>query len=161
MTEPTPATSEDLRGLPLARDLDDAQLAELARVARVEVVGEGTVVLRQGDAASELRVVLSGRVALSLGVAGQGEALVTPLSPGDLMGFSALLPESRWVASARATKPARMLVISRDDLLQLCERDHELGYRVMRNALAAVSQRLHDTRVQLLDIFGHGPLDRA
>lgn len=161
MTDPDRATPEELRWLPLCKGLDDAQLAALANLARIETAGEGSVVLQQGDAANELRVVLSGRIAVSLAVAGRDDALVTTLSPGDLLGFSALLPDSRWVASARATKPTRMVVISRDEIMQLCERDHEIGYRVMRNALAVVSLRLHDTRVQLLDIFGHGPADPA
>ena len=40
-------------------------------------------------------------------------------------------------------------------LLELCELDHDLGYRVMSHAFEMVARDLSDCRVRLLDIYGH------
>jgi hypothetical protein len=39
-------------------------------------------------------------------------------------------------------------------LLELCEHDPRVGHRVMALAFEEVADRLHATRLQLLDVFG-------
>ena len=41
-----------------------------------------------------------------------------------------------------------------DQLRQLCEAEHEVGYHIMRQLASALSRRLLATRLQLLDLFG-------
>ena len=40
-----------------------------------------------------------------------------------------------------------------------CETDHELGYQLMRRFAASLLERLQATRLQLLDVYGHGRAD--
>ncbi len=37
--------------------------------------------------------------------------------------------------------------------MALCQRDHEVGYHVMRQTVCAMQRRLVATRLQLLDLF--------
>jgi len=39
-------------------------------------------------------------------------------------------------------------------VLKLCEAEPRLGYRLMVRLVRVMTQRLHATRVQLLDIYG-------
>ena len=67
-----------------------------------------------------------------------------------------MLDQATWLATARAGKASSVLVLPGDALRSLCESDHEIGYFVMRNLFAAVTSRLQDTRMQLIDIYSDG-----
>jgi CRP-like cAMP-binding protein len=160
----------------VANDDTERVLAELARLPIGEAVGRehlramagigvlrdhapGEQLFRQGEPARELSVVVSGRVSLTVDMPGKSEVLVATLSRGDLLGWSALLGwsnESTWSASAVASKHSTCLSFPGAALRELCERDHELGFFVMRHAFEQVAKRLRDCRVQLLDVYGDG-----
>ena len=74
------------------------------------------------------------------------------LRAGELLGWSALLRRPR-VATARVVRDARLLRFPASPLLELCELDHDVGYALLRVAFEEVAERLHHTRLQLLDIF--------
>ena len=42
-----------------------------------------------------------------------------------------------------------------------CEADHELGFALMRRFAASLTEGLHATRLQLLDVYGHARADAA
>ncbi len=84
---------------------------------------------------------------------GRGTTAVLTLSDGELLGWIALLRRPR-VASARALTETVLLRLDASALLELCEQDPRVGYRVMAIAFEEVADRLHATRLQLLDVFG-------
>ena len=83
------------------------------------------------------------------------KSIVSTISRGELLGWSALLPGRMWQATARTLKPTRLLAIDGTKLRELCDRDHEIGYAVMKHVLTVVGQRLTESRLQLLDMFTH------
>jgi CRP-like cAMP-binding protein len=144
--------------LGLFRGLDRAHCARLAALGQVEAAEADAVLLQAGDPSRRLWVVLAGRVALSLKTAGH-ETVVLTLGPGELVGWSSMLPEAQplAVANVRAVEPVRLLVFDARRLQALCEADHEVGWAVARAVLAAVGRRLTETRLQLLDLYGRRP----
>lgn len=56
-------------------------------------------------------------------------------------------------STAVALQPVKTIAFDGDALRQLCERNHEIGYYVMRQLETALSHRLVATRLQLLDLF--------
>jgi CRP-like cAMP-binding protein len=53
-------------------------------------------------------------------------------------------------ASAQvASKETRLLALHRADLNRLCEEDHELGYRLMRNIAAELAFKIRNTDLML------------
>ncbi len=153
---PTSVTADMLRDLPFCAGLTDEQLAAIAAIARVESVDSGEVLLRQGQPADELRVVLEGKFSLCLELPGGDEQCLMTATRGEVLGWSALLEQTTWLATATALKPSAVLVLRGQELRALCEANHEVGYRVMKNLFAAVTARLHDTRMQLIDMYAHG-----
>lgn len=108
-----------------------------------------------GEPAADLRFVLSGRVALFLQVPGGEPHVVGTVSRGDLLGWSALRDVgATWTLSARATKPTRCLVFGGRAIRDLCNREREFGYCLMKYAFDSVARRLADARLQLLDVYG-------
>lgn len=162
-----PASSQDLQDLAFWSPLwsqvgspigsqpgDDDRLARITAIARRLDAPGDVELFREGDSADTAYFLIAGRVSLSLRIPGRADAIVATLSAGELVGWSALLPARTWTATARALEPASLLAIPGEDLVEICELDHEIGYHVMRNALSAVAGRLRDTRLQLLDMFG-------
>ena len=143
-----------LQGFQLFQGLDERQLRAVAAIASIEQVPEGSVLLQEGEPADAVRVIQNGRVTVSISVPGQPDVVVSTLSRGQLLGFSALFDDRRWTASGRALKACTLVVIPGPELIELGERDHAIGYHLMRNALESVANQLRDARLQLLDIFG-------
>ena len=154
------AVLEELQQLPLCesmRGCDPEGMEAMAELGRIERFGDDEVLFTAGQPATELRFVVSGRVALSFRDPGAGVRTIGTVSPGDLLGWSALREGGTWTLGARTTKPTRCVTFPAAELRALCDRDRELGYCLMRYAFEVVAQRLADSRVQLLDLYGRAP----
>jgi CRP-like cAMP-binding protein len=149
-------TTELIRELGLFEGLDDQRLQALASLFTAVDIASGAEFIRDGESADYLYVLLEGRVAISVSIPGRAayETVVSTLSKGQLVGWSALLPETDWQATVSALKPCRLIRARAESIRQLCEQDPVIGYCLMKNALVVVGQRLSESRLQLLDIFG-------
>ncbi|MFW6052213.1 MAG: cyclic nucleotide-binding domain-containing protein [Myxococcota bacterium] len=160
MAAPDPVDAALVGSLPLFAELGAPHRQAVAAIAeRVRVPAE-TVLFAEGDPSDEVYVVAQGRVALSLRRTGRDETLILTVGSGELLGWSALLPLGRRVATGRTVEPTELLRLHGPDLRALCERDHDVGYAVMKQAVHELARRLHDTRLQMLDVFA-APEERA
>jgi CRP/FNR family transcriptional regulator, cyclic AMP receptor protein len=160
MTDPpserTQAVLEELRQLPLCDSIhacDPEGLAAMAELGRIERFAADVVLFSADEPATELRFVVSGRVALSFEHPGTQTRTIGSVSPGDLLGWSALREGATWTVSAQTTKPTRCVTFSGDELRVLCDHDRQFGYCLMRYVFGVVAQRLADARIQLLDLY--------
>jgi CRP-like cAMP-binding protein len=64
-----------------------------------------------------------------------------------------MMDEGRKQFQARALEPVRALAFDGGKLRRLCDADFAFGYDVLKRLLVVVSERLQNTRLQLLDIF--------
>lgn len=105
----------------------------------------GTVVFGLGDEASELFLVVTGKVNLTLPVHLEGkhlDATVEERLPGQLLGWSGLVPPHRYTLRAVATEETELLALPRAALLDLFAARPELGYAVLSNVAAVIGRRL-------------------
>jgi CRP-like cAMP-binding protein len=132
-------------------------LEQLAgRCSRAEHVEAGTVLCREGDAAESFFLIERGVIALEIVVPGRDALLIETLHDGDLLGWSWLYEPHRWQFDARATEPCELLVFDGACVRAACEADPALGYEFMQRFAAVMVERLQATRLQLLDVYGHG-----
>lgn len=133
--------------------LTDSQIERLAVMgSQVEFVS-GETIFREGDPQDGVYLIVTGRVRLEMNVPGRGRAPILSLGPGDLLAFSPLVGSGAMSATAVATEPTESLRFDAAAIRELCERDHEFGFLLMRELSAALARRLIATRLQLLDLF--------
>ena len=135
--------------------LEREQLEVIAGCGRNEHVAGGTMLFRQGDPAERFYLIRRGTVALEVQAPGRRLTIET-LDAGDAVGWSWLFAPYRWQLDARALEACELIGFDGVCLRGKCETDHDLGYELMRRFAENLVDRLQATRLQLLDVYGHG-----
>jgi CRP-like cAMP-binding protein len=125
----------------------------LARLGEIQDFEADEVILQEGDASREMGIIISGRLALRTLVPGRGLITILSVEPGDIFGWSAVLPDTQAQSTVVATEPSKALVIEGVKLRAALKDDHALAASVYPRVLKAVGRRLRATRLQLLDLF--------
>jgi CRP/FNR family transcriptional regulator, cyclic AMP receptor protein len=141
---------------PTFRGLRADHIALIAGCGRNEQFEAGAALFREGEPADRFFLIRKGAVALQVQAPGAGELVIETLHDGEVVGFSWLFHPHRWQFDARAIEPTRVVTFDGVCLRGKCEADHELGYELMRRFAWAITERLQATRLQLLDVYGHG-----
>ena len=126
-----------LANLPIFRRTARAQLAQLARHARVQYAQRGDLIARCGERPSGLMAVGYGLVKLSLkGASGKVLRLV---GPAETFGEAVLFLDEPLPVDATALSDTLLVVVPAAPLLQLIDSDPAFA----RALLASVCQRMH------------------
>ena len=110
--------------------------------------------LQEGEPADEFYLLRHGRVGLQVTTPGRGPITYLTLGEGEVVGLSWLIPPYRWTYDAKALELVRAIGINANCLRAKCEADHDLGYEMMKRFVPVLVERLHATRLQVLDIYG-------
>ena len=143
----------EIRAYEFFAGLSDEAVAAIQSCARICHYESGTWIARQGEAADDFYLIRDGRVAVVF-PAPQIELTVQTLSRGDVVGWSWLMPPHEWQFDIRAVKECSLVGIDGRELRAQCERDHSLGYLLMKRLSRVMVERLQATRLQLMDVYG-------
>jgi CRP-like cAMP-binding protein len=135
-----------LKRVELFDGLTPQELESIAELCREEAYESGEVIAKQGDQGDKLYVICEGFVEVLLGGTPSDESprTVVNLGRGQIVGEMALVDHGPRSATVRAIADDETVVqaIQRDAFDALCERNHHLGYVVMRNMAADLSFKL-------------------
>jgi CRP-like cAMP-binding protein len=137
----------------LIRQLDPSARAALSRIGTTVEVPEASVLFREGEPTNALSIVLEGRVALRLRVPERGQVTIQTVEPGDVIGWSAVVPPYRATSTGTAITPTRLARFEGPALREVLAADKGLAAAIYPVLLEAVARRLEGTRLQLLDLF--------
>jgi CRP-like cAMP-binding protein len=139
---PTPVTAASLREIGLFGGLDEATLRRLAEHLPVVEVAVGTEVVKEGDAAREMFVVVDGE--LEVLKEGPGvEVRLGLLGPGDWFGEMSIVDVQPRSATVRALAPSRLLRLSAENVDKLLYRQDLKAYALLiMNIARELSRRL-------------------
>jgi CRP-like cAMP-binding protein len=130
--------SSVLNQVPLFAQVGPEELAELAGRLRLRRYRRGETVFMQGDPGTNLCIVRTGHVKLSLSSPEGREMIIDLLGPDDVFGELALLDGEPRSADAVATEPSQLLLLDRDEFIRfLLERP-----QVAVDLLSILSRRL-------------------
>ena len=137
---------------PFVSDFAPQDQARLAAIAKEVKFASNQVIFHEGDDYSVFYLLGKGMVALELEVPGHVLRVQT-LYGGDVFDWSALLPHAGKHFQARALEPVTALAIEGDQLLASFKADPQFGLAFMLRLMGVVSERLRNTRLQLLDMY--------
>jgi CRP/FNR family transcriptional regulator, cyclic AMP receptor protein len=132
------------------RGMAKPHLEALAQCAQQITLTADQFLGREREAASTWYLIQSGRVEIQVRKSGRGTVRVLVLGPGDIVGWSWLVPPHRWQFDARVLDSVQALALDAEALRSLCDSDHELGYQILKRLIVVVSIRLAATQKQVL-----------
>ena len=154
----------------LFRGLSSATLEQIARLCVRRAYERNAVIFSQSDPGDALYGVVTGRVRISASSAAGREVFLNIMEPGDTFGEIALLDGRPRTASACATVPSELLIVTREQFLGLLAREPQLADHLLRllcarlrwvsgfaeeSALLSVPARLARRLLSLGKLHGH------
>jgi CRP/FNR family cyclic AMP-dependent transcriptional regulator len=137
---------------PFLAGMNYTQLALLTDCAIARHFNANQKILGEGEFANGFYLIETGKVALG-SEAGFGESIpIQILGPGDLLGWSWMFPPYVWQFTARAIEPCTALFFYAAILREYCEKDHSLGYELLKRISAVMVTRLQAAHDQMLAI---------
>jgi predicted acylesterase/phospholipase RssA len=156
----TTVTGATLAGVPLLAGAGADTLDDLAADAKPVRVLAGEWVLREGDTADDLFVVVRGRLRVASG-SGAEERTLRVLGPGAAIGELALLTGAPRSASVQAVRDSTLLRLPRGPFVELLGRDAWFAAAVARELAlqlqASGGLAAPPTRPALIGLRGLGP----
>jgi CRP/FNR family cyclic AMP-dependent transcriptional regulator len=134
--------AEDLSNLPLFRDMSKEQLDTFVGALAREIHPAGEVLFRAGDVPTHFLLLVRGEVTLK--EEGDERFRLLPVAPIGELGTLTGLPRT---TEGVITAESEIWSIEIATLMQLFERQGDLGFRFYRNLLGMVSGKVrHDRR---------------
>lgn len=154
---------ETLRRYPFFAGLANEQVSGLARLAEEITVAKDNHLFHEGERLTAFYLVAEGQIAITLSKpdvvsrviipppgARVREVTVSTVGPGDLVGWSALVPPYKATSSTRALTRCRCIAVNAAELRQLFELDSRLGYLMMQRIAQVARNRIHDLHYESL-----------
>jgi CRP/FNR family transcriptional regulator, cyclic AMP receptor protein len=139
---------------PFFDGLDQSHLHVLVGCATNVRFAPGAFLFRAGEEANVFFLVREGRIAIEIAPPGMPAHTVQTVGPGEILGWSWLIPPYHWKFDARVIEDTRAIALDGQCLRAKCEQDHGLGYELLKRVAHIMEERLQATRLQLLDVYG-------
>jgi CRP-like cAMP-binding protein len=141
---------------PFLAGMNRTQLALLTDCAIAARFKTGETILREGEFANRCYLIETGKVVLeSVGCFGE-PLLIETIGAGDLLGWSWMFPPYTWHFTARAIEPTTAIFFFGSILREYCEKDHSLGYELLKRISAVMVKRLQTAHRQILSVCSRG-----
>lgn len=138
---------------PLFRNMAPEFIETLTGCAKNLRIAADTYLFHEGDEAKHVYLIREGHVAMEVSAPGEGRMVFQTVTTGGVIGLTWLVPPYRWRFDAHAKEDLRVIEFDANCLRTKCDADPALGYAVMKQVMPIIVERLHDTRLQLLDLY--------
>ena len=143
---------DQLKKITFFSEFDDPIVKMLINFSEIKEFSVEEVIIGEHQELSELYILIEGRVILGINVPKKGRINLNTIHPGQLFSWSAMFPPYISTAFAVATQPVKVLAIKAGKLMKMFEENPSFGFRFMNIISHTLSQRLADTRLQLVNI---------
>jgi len=135
--------------------LEPEYITLITGCAKNVVFKTGEYVFKHGGNAEQFYVLRDGFVAVEIPSPQGGPIVIATLGKDEIVGWSWLLPPHVYQFDARATQKTRALALDGACLRRKCDDDVRLGYELMKRFSRVMTDRLRETRMQLMDVYGN------
>lgn len=136
-------------------ELTPAQLELIDKLCAQKSFSQGEVIFQENSPSREFFIIMDGQVEIQIDpdTIGDGTDTYQPstiavLRRGQSFGEVAIIDPGVRSASARCgSETCKLLVVDRDDFIELLESDYQMGYLVMRNFAADLALKIRQTNL--------------
>jgi CRP/FNR family cyclic AMP-dependent transcriptional regulator len=128
-----------LRTLPIFEGLGDGELRKIARLFTQKLFRPGEQIFKKGDVGDSAYVVMRGQIDIQLE---ENAKPIAAVSSGKIFGELSLLDGAPRNAFAVAGQASIVLVVQRNSLSDLAQREPHLGMVIMKNIAMDLSNKL-------------------
>ena len=136
-------------------DLTQAQLSLIDKICREKYVSKGEIIFEENSPSREFCIIMDGEVEIQVDpdTIGDGDddyqpSTIAVLRRGQSFGEVAIVDPGVRSASARcASGKCKLLVIDREEFLNLLANDYQMGFIVMRNFAADLALKIRQTNL--------------
>ena len=124
------------------KDLRQEAVNEISEIAIEETLDRGTTVFASGDPANYFYILIHGSIQLNMGEQKPKEYIVHNL--GEAFGWSSVVGNDFYTASARCLVPTKILKINKHDLERVFDAHERSGRKFYMSLAKQLGQRLMD-----------------
>lgn len=157
---------EVLRRYPFFSRLSMDQITTLAKLATEKTVEADYFFFREDEKSTNFYLLLEGAVAIVYELPEREvehkisdqftrklktrDVIVSTVGPGDVFGWSGLIPPHKTTAGAKAVTPCRVVIFDCIELLKEFDKDCAFAYLMTQKAAKVIRERLQDVRIESL-----------
>jgi len=134
------ARAQVMEDLFLFRDLPFNARLRVARICEARSIAAEEIIAEQGDPGNAMYVMVQGSVKVT-----RGDQAIAILGAGQHFGEISLLDERPRSATVTSAGPGSVIIIRRDALMELCQREPGLGNRVLLALATSLADRLRSS----------------
>ena len=155
-------TKDELRRIVILGYLNDSMLEKLIPIVERAHVDERQYVFRQGDSAEKFYMLSRGKVLLEQRISQKMTVSIESVRPGYSFGWSGMMtggiePYSRYTSDAISTEASELFVLKGEDLNNLLDQDHHMGYLIGQRLTRVIAGRLRHRTEQFVRIIKQHP----
>jgi CRP/FNR family cyclic AMP-dependent transcriptional regulator len=155
-------TKDELRRVVILGYLTDSMLEKLIPIVERAHVDERQYVFRQGDSAEKFFMLSHGKVLLEQRISEKMTVSIESVRPGYSFGWSGMMtggiePYSRYTSDAISTEASELFVLKGEDLNNLLDNDHHMGYLICQRLTRVIAGRLRHRTEQFVRIIKQHP----
>ena len=145
---------DDIKRIDFFKDFTEDELKAVQEICNEENYSAGAIIFNEDDPALHLYVLKTGKVSTEIKIAsGKYLSVLTLSNFAEPLGWSALVEPFRFTATARCVEDSTIFSIDALKLMDLIKKDYRMGVLVMRRIARLISERIRDTRLQLIHTF--------
>ncbi len=152
-----------LKSVDIFSTLSEEELSHVAPLLRTREIDDGQVLFNEGDAGSEMFVVISGAVATSVRLPDGKSLDIAVFGSGDFFGEMTIFDQSPRSATCYTRGKSRLLALNEEEFMQFLKHHPHVAIKIMYKMLNITAGRLMNTSRFLSDMvqWGEGARKRA
>ena len=146
--------TELLGEIPMFRELEEAERAEIAVRLELRTYDSGRELFREGDPGGQLIIIFRGSVEVQKSRShGAGRIVIARFDRGGVLGEMSLIDGMPRSATVVATKSTKVYVLTQEGLDELTQNNPHLAVKFLKGVAMLLSLRLRNTSGWFADVF--------
>lgn len=135
----------NIRQLELFTNLLDEEIDILVKHAKIHSIDKGEVLFLEGDDGDFFAIVIEGQIEISKRTDDQNSIAIASLTNGATLGEMSLIDYETRSASAIATEPSTLFILSRQSFDSLIEQSPRCGVKLIRKIATILCSTIRRT----------------